>query len=236
MIYLSIFLLDFFMHFFIFANVRQEYGSIGYVLQSHNQASFEEVEMGIYYSLNRSSRLMVLVILSFTQHLTPTSSRKKKRPEKKLSKTYTITNSPSSTSKLSNLRGYLAEKLVFSDDWWIKNSAISLKKNSAIICLVCWKSWPFNWSQMREIENSYTKLSCNVPISGLSGNLFINLRGECADLQDRKRWYKPPLEAKCSLACKQPTCTHSTFQFAASQGEQHCSPVLFKKKVWEVNC
>jgi len=118
MIYLSIFLLDFFMHFFIFANVRQEYGSIGYVLQSHNQASFEEVEMGIYYSLNRSSRLLVLVILSFAQHLTPISSIKEKNARKDTVKNVLVhnNNSPSSTNELSNLRGYLAEKLV-SDDW-----------------------------------------------------------------------------------------------------------------------
>ena len=48
----------------------------------------------------------------------------------------------------------------------------------------------------RDGEDSYTKLSCSVPISGFSGNLFINLRGDRADLRDGNNNYDPPYNKK----------------------------------------
>jgi hypothetical protein len=44
------------------------------------------------------------------------------------------------------------------------------------------------------VPASYVKLSCSVPISGVSGYLLISLRGECADLQDNNRSHEPSQE------------------------------------------
>jgi hypothetical protein len=43
----------------------------------------------------------------------------------------------------------------------------------------------------RDVEDSYMKLSWSVPMSGVPGNLLINLRGDRADLQVQSSNYEP---------------------------------------------
>jgi hypothetical protein len=68
-------------------------------------------------------------------------------------------------------------------------------------------------------------------MSGLSGYLLNNLRGERADLREVAEAIVSPCGSKKhGLTRRLPTGTRSTFQFATSRGERHCSPALEKVK------
>ena len=65
----------------------------------------------------------------------------------------------------------------------------------------------------REGVASYVKLSCSVPMSGLSGYLLINLSGERADLWDGNNNYEPSQKQKTALTHKEKITYRYTFHF-----------------------
>jgi hypothetical protein len=60
---------------------------------------------------------------------------------------------------------------------------------------------------------SYVKLSCSVPMSGVSGNLLISLNGERADLQNGDRNQKQAITVTAQGPQKEQPLTKGTYRY-----------------------